>query len=301
MNVGGHDIDSAWLYHLDGGRIWYYDVKGVRTRSLEAGESGPALILLHGTGAHAESFLKNVVPLAKRGYRTFAIDMLGCGMTDKPIIENGYNIGHYSRHVLDFIETLGLTRVTVLGESLGGWVAMHAALHGGGSIERVINVTGGGLRFGDPTPEETRGWSDVLQRGLAAIDSGTWETWRSRMNWLVVDPSSMPDEMVAIRGVIFARPEMREAARRLYYLLENRISGNAEAEDFSLTESVLAKVDFPVFYIWTEHNPSTPKRVAEHAASVTPNSEIVVMKDCAHWPQWESADEFNDLVGGFMR
>jgi 2-hydroxy-6-oxonona-2,4-dienedioate hydrolase len=298
VNYGTASVETAWLDHLDGGRIWYYDVKGVRTRSLEAGDDGPPIVLLHGTGGHAETFLRNVVPLAKRGYRTFAIDMIGAGMTDKPALGDGYELADYVDHLLAFIETLGLSDVTIVGESLGGWVAMRAALGAPELIARVVNVTGGGLRFGEPTPEEKVGWKGLYDRSIQAIDNSSWETWRARMNWLVNDPADMPDELVAVREFIFSRPEMKGNGHRLYHLLATLLDGHKEGV---LGEGDLAKVAVPVLYLWTEHNPTTPLQVAQHAQSVTPGSRFVLMEDCGHWPQWEKADEYNDLVDEFIR
>jgi 2-hydroxy-6-oxonona-2,4-dienedioate hydrolase len=290
---------SAWLEHLDGGQVIYYDAEGIATRCLQAGSSGPAILLLHGTGGHAETFLRNVVALSKLGFRAYAIDMVGCGLTDKPAERPGYTVQDYTDHVAAFLRAAGLTDVTVVGESLGGWVAMRAAIDHPELVSGVVNVTGGGLRFGEPTEQEMRGWSSLLERSMAAIEEGSWDTWRQRMNWLVLDPETMPDELVTVRQQIFARPEMKKHARRLYYLLEQRLDG--KSEDNILSQDVLESVGFPVLYLWTTDNPTTPLSVAQRAQQVTPGSEIVVLENCAHWPQWESADEFNDLVANFAR
>src|SRR4051794_10178115 len=66
----GGVVSTFWLGML-GGEVRYYDAGGVRTRCLEAG-SGPALVLLHGTGGHAESWIRNVMPLAAH-FRVYAL------------------------------------------------------------------------------------------------------------------------------------------------------------------------------------------------------------------------------------
>src|ERR671933_2387054 len=90
---------SFWL-NLLGGEIRYYDAAGVRTRSLEAG-SGPPLVLLHGTGGHAESWIRNVVPLGAH-FRVYAIDMVGHGFTDKPPLD--YTPRDYAAHAVAFLD-----------------------------------------------------------------------------------------------------------------------------------------------------------------------------------------------------
>src|SRR5437868_1327123 len=69
----GGPVSTFWL-ELLGGEIRYYDAAGVRTRALEAG-SGPPLLLLHGTGGHAESWIRNVLPLSA-DFHVYAVDMV---------------------------------------------------------------------------------------------------------------------------------------------------------------------------------------------------------------------------------
>src|SRR5215210_513168 len=99
---------SFWLQTL-GGEVRYYDAAGVRTRCLEAG-SGPPLVLLHGTGGHAESWIRNVLPLAAQ-FHVYAIDMVGHGFTDKPAL--GYTPRDYAAHVVAFLDAVGVAKAHV--------------------------------------------------------------------------------------------------------------------------------------------------------------------------------------------
>jgi 2-hydroxy-6-oxonona-2,4-dienedioate hydrolase len=109
---------TMWEEFL-GGEVRYRVVDGIRTRSLEAGEGAPVL-LLHGNGGHAEIYIRNILPIAERGYRVYAIDSLGHGFTDKPDVE--YTIPQYADHVRAFIDTIG-GPVHLVGHGLAGWVA----------------------------------------------------------------------------------------------------------------------------------------------------------------------------------
>jgi len=82
----------------------YYDAAGVRTRCFEKGE-GDAVILLHGGGGHAETWVRNLLPLSEQ-FRVLAIDYLGHGFTDKPAI--AYNMEAFSKHLLDYMEAAGV-------------------------------------------------------------------------------------------------------------------------------------------------------------------------------------------------
>src|ERR1700677_4934396 len=115
---------TLWL-DLLGAETRFYDAAGIRTRSIEAGDGDEALILMHGVGGHAEAFARNVVPLGKH-FRTLAIDYLGHGFTDG--IDTPPSKESYARHLVDFMDAAGIQRANLLGESLGGWIAVWTAL-----------------------------------------------------------------------------------------------------------------------------------------------------------------------------
>ena len=77
----------------------------------------PALIFLHGTGGHAEAYVRNLAAHAAH-FDTYAIDMLGHGYTSKP--DYDYEIPRYIEHLLGFLDARGIERVSLSGESLGG-------------------------------------------------------------------------------------------------------------------------------------------------------------------------------------
>src|ERR1700691_5620262 len=120
----------------------YLDAGGVRTRYLHAGDSTkPALILLHGSGGHAEAYVRNLEAHAEH-FSTWSIDMLGHGYTDKP--GHPLEIGHYVEHLLAVLDAIGVKRAHLSGESLGGWVVSRAAVDHPDKVDRlVLNTTGG--------------------------------------------------------------------------------------------------------------------------------------------------------------
>ena len=96
----------------------YYDVNGVSIRAIEAGQ-GPVLILLHGTGGHAEAYLKNIEAHA-RHFHVYAIDMVGHGYSDAPDIS--YDMQCYVDFMRDFLDAIGADKASISGESLGATV-----------------------------------------------------------------------------------------------------------------------------------------------------------------------------------
>src|SRR5580704_19680427 len=87
---------SMWLELVGTGiKETFHDVGGIRTRVLEAGD-GPPLLILHGTGGHAETYQRNIGPLS-RHFRVLVPDMLGHGFTDRPDVP--YTLDDFSNHL----------------------------------------------------------------------------------------------------------------------------------------------------------------------------------------------------------
>ena len=91
----------------------YINAGGVNTRVIEAGE-GPVLIFLHGTGGHAEAYLRNIEEHAKH-FRVMAIDMVGHGYSDMPDLD--YGPQDYVDFMLNFIDAIG---ADTDGDGIGG-------------------------------------------------------------------------------------------------------------------------------------------------------------------------------------
>src|SRR5919106_3478867 len=104
---------SFWLEALRV-EVRYRDAGGVRTRCLEAGGGRP-LLVLHGIEASAENHIRNLTALGEIR-RVIAPDLLGHGLTDEP--DRAYDVDDYVRHVLALLDTLGIDRTDVMGQSL---------------------------------------------------------------------------------------------------------------------------------------------------------------------------------------
>ena len=267
------------------------------TRSIEAGDSGPVVLMLHGTWGHAEAYVRNVVPIAALGYQVYAIDMIGHGFSGRPP-GCEYRIDDFVGHVRSYLDALGAESAHIVGESLGGWVAMRAALERSDRIATVINVVGGGLRPVAPTDHEIRGWATLEERSTDILTDPCFDNWQKRMHWLVADPASMPDEMVHVRAAINESAEVRAVSQRVFTSIARMLR---EEQPGALSAADIAAVSVPVYYLWTDHNPTTPASVAEAAHALTRDSEMDVMTGCGHWPQFELPTVFNRLVGAFLK
>ncbi len=110
------------------------DVFGQKIHYLEAG-SGPVVILLHGLGADATNWAMNTAVLAK-SYHVYVPDQIGFGESDKPAIN--YRVGTLVDFLDGFYKKLGITKATVVGNSLGGWTAMAFTLAHPDKVDRMV-------------------------------------------------------------------------------------------------------------------------------------------------------------------
>jgi 2-hydroxy-6-oxonona-2,4-dienedioate hydrolase len=272
----------------------YYQAGKYRTRVLEAGKGEP-LILLHGTGGHAESYIMNLLAHGEH-FRTLSVDMIGHGFTDKPS-DIEYTIDDYVTHLVDIIDSLGVERAYVSGESLGAIVAAWLAIRHPERVKKIVLNTG---ILAWPDAKGTEELEDLRQRTLAASEDLTIESVRRRLEWVVHEPKSMPDEIVETRFKIYSQPgvaaRMRQIMLKVLEMILDRKAGTYFDPDN------LRQIQCPTLVLWTKHNRGQSWEVAKAAAEKIPNKEFYVMKgDCSHWPQLEQRDEFNEVHINFLK
>jgi len=283
---------TAWVEML-GGEVCYYDAGGIRTRCLHAG-SGEPLILLHGMGGHAEAYIKNIVPLSSR-FHVYAIDMVGHGYTDKPVIR--YGIPEFADHVRKFLSAIGATSAHIEGESLGGWVAAWIAIEHPEQVLSLILNTSAGLKITEQSSEaEAQAVARLQKLTREATANPTRETVRRRLEWLFLDPkANVTDELVETRYRIYCQ----DSTRRAMNLIVDEVTGEGRTQ-YMLTRDRLSRIQVPTMILWSGHNPTTPWQVAEQAHKIIQGSRFHVLDDAGHWPQWEQPEEFNRLMMEFL-
>ena len=121
--------------------VQYVTIHGHRRAFVKTG-SGPAVLLLHGLGCHHGTW-EPVIDTLARHYTVIAPDLLGHGQSDKPRAD--YSLGGYANGMRDLLTVLGIDRVTVVGHSFGGGVAMQFAYQFPERTERLVLVASGGL------------------------------------------------------------------------------------------------------------------------------------------------------------
>jgi pimeloyl-ACP methyl ester carboxylesterase len=140
-------------------------VYGQNIHYLEAGQ-GPAVILLHGLGGVKEMWLANLGALSN-GHHVYALDQIGFGHSDKPFVE--YKIPTWVDFLYGFLQSENIRQATLVGNSLGGWIALEFTAQHPEMVEKLVLVDAAGLAWGsqgpvvDLNPSSIAGWRTLLE------------------------------------------------------------------------------------------------------------------------------------------
>ncbi|MDZ7701480.1 MAG: alpha/beta hydrolase [Halobacteriales archaeon] len=296
--------DSAWVSHL-GGTVEHVEGDRFTTRMIAHGDGDePPLVLLHGIGGHAETYVRNVVPLAEAlGDRTVAaIDFVGHGYSSRPA-DLGYHIEDYMDQVEGFVDALGHDTAHVHGESLGGWVAGRLGLDRPELVETVGLITTSGVYHIDTSgaveedvkDESIEGIENLYETSMSMLDAGvTRETVADRLQWLFVE--DVDEELVDVRHEIYSQEANQVAMRTIY---ESFLEDVKDPDRYFTTEE-LRGLEAPTLVIHTEHNPSAKKELAKYVHDQLPTSTYHLYEHSAHWPQWEEPERYHEDTLAFL-
>ncbi|MDI3261789.1 MAG: alpha/beta hydrolase [Fulvimonas sp.] len=273
----------------------FYNVAGHRTRVLEAGEGAP-LVFLHGTGGHAEAYMRNIAEHAKH-FHVYSIDMLGHGYTDKPA-DADYTMALWSDHIVAFLDTIGAKRASLSGESLGAMVSAWTAIRHPQRVASLVMNTG---ILAPPNEKGRAELLDVLERSRKAAGQLTREAVKARMQWLMFEPEkTLTDEIIDIRFKIYSQPGMAAVMGKIAATVLGGVTDEAFCRRW-MNPEVMRDIQCPTLVLWTRHNPGQPVELAQEAMQYIPHAELVVLEHSAHWPQWEEPENFNAAHLEFLR
>ena len=253
-------------------------VFGQKIKYVEAG-SGPVVVLLHGLGGNSTNWVFNTPALAQK-FLVVVPDQVGFGQSDKPLIN--YRVGTYVDFLDKFLSELKVERATLVGNSMGGWIAAAYALKHPTKVDRLVLVDAAG--FAPP--------KEFDLNALAGLNPST------------------RDEMKRLAGLVFYNPMFKSDAA-VDVLLAQRMSAGDGYTIQRLVESIyrgddmldnkLSAVKQPVLIVWGREDGLTPlAREGERFKRELPSAQLIVFDQCGHVPQVEKAAEFNAAVLKFL-
>lgn len=259
-----------------------------------AGSGGPVVLLVHGMAGSSSTWTATMRLLAPHA-TLIAPDLPGHGRSSKP--RGDYSLGAFASFLRDLVTALGHERVTVVGQSLGGGVAMQFSYQYPERVERMVLVGSGGLGE-DVMPvlkvlaapgvdllmpvaflPAFRDAGNAIGRALSKVglrpSPQAFEMWRSYA--ALVDPETRTAFVHTLRAVIDTRGQRISAHDKLY--LSARV---------------------PSMIVWGDADPVIPVAHAHAAQESIPGCRLEIIEGCGHFPHVEAPDRFADLIADFL-
>lgn len=255
---------------------------------------GPAVLMLHGSGPGVSgwgNFGHNLGALGEH-FTCLVLEFPGYGISDAvdapPPVAT-------ANAVVDLLDGLGLDRVDVVGNSMGGAVATRFAIADPERVRRLVTIGGIGINILNPFPSE----GIVLLSRFAEDPSP--ETLRTWLRSMVHDDALVTDELLAERWELASAPAVLGTLRETYG--EDALAKRARLAAESLTPPYWAQLHLvraPTLMLWGRDDRVSPLDMAMLPMRHIPQAELHVYPDCGHWVMHEQPRAFERHVVEFF-
>jgi 2-hydroxymuconate-semialdehyde hydrolase len=268
---------------LEAGR--FIRAGGVRTFLHDAGD-GPPVMLLHGSGPGVSAWAnwRLILPNLLGTARVIAPDQLGFGATGRP--EDGrYDRRVWADHAIAVLEELGIDKVSIVGNSMGGAVALTVAAKRPALVDRLILMGTCGVPL-KLTPGLEQVWGYTPDK----------ERMRRLIEVFAYDDTLATGDLVDMRYAKSADPEARASYEAMFPAPRQRW-----LDDMALTTEELDVVSHPTLLVHGHDDEVIPFSASLTALELLANAELHGFSKCGHWVQIEQAQRFVDVVVDFLR
>jgi pimeloyl-ACP methyl ester carboxylesterase len=234
-------------------------VAGHRVHYLAQGPvSGPAVVLVHGLGGHAEEWLDLSAYLVKAGYRVYIPDLPGYGRSEKPA-DFSYSVRDEAEAVVGFLDVLGLKQVDLGGWSMGGGIVQHVAFRHPERVRKLMLFDSIGIYM---TPTfDVRLFTPTTPAELDQLDA-----------LLMPNPPPVPG---------FVARDVLRISKKNAWVVHRALDSMRTGQD--VTDNMLPQLRMPVLIVWGDVDRITPLELGETMHRLVPQSELdVVGPGCGH-------------------
>ncbi|MBV8346470.1 MAG: alpha/beta fold hydrolase [Mycolicibacterium sp.] len=274
------------------GDLKFVELHGDRVAYRDAGH-GEVLLLIHGMAGSSATWRAILPQLAKK-YRVVAPDLLGHGESAKP--RGDYSLGAFAVWLRDFLDELGITRATVVGQSLGGGVAMQFVYQHPDYCERLVLISSGGLG-----PDV-----GVILRLLSApgaefvlpivAPKPVLKAGNKVKSWMTKAGIQSPRgaELWSAYSSLSDRQTRRSFLRTLRSVVDYR------GQAVSALSRLKLQADLPVMAIWGEDDNIIPVEHTYVAQAARQGSRLEVLPGVGHFAQVEAPTKVVELIEDFI-
>lgn len=271
-------VGDCWVHYWQGGR------------------QGPQVVFLHGGAADSAALSwGETSERLSSSFQVIAPDLPGYGESETPRV--AYTVQFYVRFLLAFLDALGCSRILLAGLSMGGWLALEMALRHPDRVRGLILVDSAGLDPRVPRP--------VLSRLLAAIpglDFVFRRAARSKpaaVRWALGRIVHRVDSLSpAVLTQVQQEAGRPQAGKAWQSFLRNELGWRGFR---SSCAGQLRRIQIPVLLVHGSLDPLIPVECARKAHQALPNSRLLELPGCGHWPPREDPERFHAVLGEFLQ
>jgi pimeloyl-ACP methyl ester carboxylesterase len=247
--------------------------------------SGPALLLIHGMFGDHRDWEPVLEPLAAR-YRLLAVDLPGFGDSEKP--DGDYTAERFVTALDGLRADLGIHRLSVVGNSFGGVVALLYTLARPEHVERLVLVSSGGFHRYSRREKlfHSARLSEVALRSLSPPVQG------ALLRALFINPSEASERYIQKQNDKLSRPDYPEYVRAAASSI--RLVMNTYLLDR------VSEIECPVLLVWGEQDVVVPIEEARAALERMRDARLVVLSHCGHAPQLDCPERFVSTLDDFL-
>ncbi len=273
--------------------VKYLELHGDQVAYQDAGSGDEALLLIHGMAGSSETW-RAVIPQLSKKYRVVAPDLLGHGLSAKP--RSDYSLGAFAVLLRDLLDELGVSSATVIGQSLGGGVAMQFAYQHPDYCQRLVLISSGGLG-------QDVGWTLRLLSAPGAelilpviapppvVNAGN-----KLRSWFSSSGIQSP------RGAEMwsAYSSLADSKTRQAFLKTLRSVVDSRGQSVSALNRLHLTSDLPTMVIWGDQDRIIPIEHGYAVRDARPGCRLEVLADVGHFPHVERPSEVVELIDDFI-
>jgi pimeloyl-ACP methyl ester carboxylesterase len=269
-------------------------VNGLSIHFIRAGRGNPVLLLLHG-GSSDSAILswQEAVPRFAEHFAVIAPDFPGFGESDKPRID--FSADYLTDFTEAFLDELGVGRISIVGLSMGGLVALKLALKKPDRLAALVLVDSVGLGARFPYHKVVYPLVRLpLSTGLRRIARMSRRIIRAAIGRIVFAPTSLSEELI---DRIYDDVNSPGAGHAWGSFLRHELCWAGFRQDLS---DRLGEITAPLLLIHGKQDPLIPVEHAIMAKRRFPQARLEILSDCGHWPPREKPEVFHRIVLEFL-
>jgi pimeloyl-ACP methyl ester carboxylesterase len=282
--LGAIHRSSPRQYRIVHGHRWAFRMAG----------KGPAVLLIHGIGDSSDTWA-DLIPELARHYTVIVPDLLGHGFSDKP--RTDYSVPAYANGVRDLLAVLDIGKVTLVGHSLGGGVAMQFAYQFPERAERLALVSTGGVGRG-VTPALRAASLPGAHLALACLRLPTVRTQTAlAIRLLKLLHTGLGQDAPDLLRLVDALPD---PASRDAFIRTLRAVVDWRGQVVTMLDRCYLTAGMPTLLVWGSRDQVVPARHAEVAHAAMPGSRLEVFKGAGHFPFHTDPQRFLAVLEDFI-